>query len=220
MNIKICFLIFSLSFGFNAFADDARPVIFDSSSNVISIDFGNSTARRCALSKKLKHVVPRFNWNKTIVILTDVDFVKVRDVEACAGGSVEPSRIPKKVGFLVDVNPEHKVYLALDLVGVSPMAFTATVARLGDTQSMLSAPGIFSDKKGDEKVKEEAFGYVDATPGRISPDGRYVSADGSMDCRSDAYPGVWDLRLKKKVTKETGCDALFEEKNESGGAGN
>ena len=195
-------------------------VTFDSSSNVISIDAGSFAAKRCALAKKLEHVAPRFNWNKNIVILTDVDFVTVRNVEACAGGSVEPSHIPKNAGFLVDVNPKHDVYLALDLVGVSPMAFTATVARLGDTQSLLSAPGIFSDKKGDEKVKEEAFGYVDATPGRISPDGRYVSADGSMDCRSDAYPGVWDLRLKKKVTKETGCDALFEEKNESGGAGN
>ena len=220
MNIRIYFLLFLLSFGLNAFADDSRPVTFDSSSNVISIDVGNSPSRRCPLSKKLKNVAPRFNWNKNIVILTDVDFVKVRDVEACAGGRVEPYHIPKKVGFLVDVNPEHDIYLALDLVGVSPMAFTATVARLGDTHSILSAPGIFSDKKGDEKVKEEAFGYVDATPGRISPDGRYVSADGSMDCRSDAYPGVWDLRLKKKITKEAGCDALFEEKSESGKTGN
>ena len=92
----------------------------------------------------------------------------------------------KKVGFLVDVNPEHKVYLALDLVGFSPMAFTATVARLGETRSILSAPGIFSDRKGDEKIKEESFGYVDANPGRISPNGRYVIADGSMDCGPDA----------------------------------
>ena len=32
--------------------------------------------------------------------------------------------------------------------------------------------------------------------------------------------GVWDLGLKKKVAKERACDALFEEKKESGSAGN
>jgi hypothetical protein len=219
LNIKVCISAFLLLFGSNVLADAAGSVKFDSTSNIVLIDSGNSIVKRCALSKTLKHVAPRFNWNKTIIILTNVDFVAVRDVEACFRGSVDPSHIPKEVGFLVDVNAEHKIYLSLDLVGVSPMAFTATVARLGETHSILDAPGIFNEKKGDEKIKEESFGYVETNPGRISPNGRFVSADGSMDCRPDAYPGVWDLILKKKVINETGCDALFKNGNLSGSGG-
>lgn len=211
--------MFLLLFGVNAFADATGSVKFDASSNIISIESGSSIGKRCTLSKTLKHVVPHFNWNKTIIILTDVDFVAVRDVEACSRGRVNPLQIPKKVGFLVDVNLEHKVYLALDIVGVSPMTFTATVARLGETRSILSAPGIYSDKKTDEKIKEESFVYVEDDPGRISPNGRFVSADGSMDCRPDTYPGVWDLTLKKNVTNESGCDALFKNENQPRGVG-
>lgn len=128
---------------------------------------------------------------------------------ALADGRVEPSHIPGKVGFVVDVNSKRKIYLALDLVGVSPMAFTATVAKLGEIRSILNAPGIFSEEKGGQKIKEEAFGYIESTPGRISQGGRYVSADGSMDCRAEAYPGVWDLILKKNIKRQDGCESLF-----------
>jgi len=213
--MKICVLVFLLLFSLNTYSAVAESVTFDSSSNIVSIKSGSSTERRCALFKELKDVAPRFNWNKTIVILTDVDFVTTRDVEVCSHGSVDPSHIPHKVGFLVDVNPEYKVYLALDVAGVSPMTFIATVARLGETRSMLSVPGVFSDRKADEKIKEESFSYVETNSGRISPNGRYVSADGSMSCGPDAYPGVWDLLLKKNVISEARCDTLFEDKNPS-----
>lgn len=74
---------------------------------------------------------------------------------ALADGRVEPSHIPGKVGFVVDVNPKRKIYLALDLVGVSPMAFTATVAKLGEIRSILNAPGIFSEEKGGKKSRRK-----------------------------------------------------------------
>lgn len=192
------------------FAGEDESVVFDPKANAVVVNINSGSAKRCVLSTRLEHVVPRLNWNKRIIILTDIDFVSVHDIQTCAGGNATPSHIPRKVGFVVDVNPEHNVYLALDLVGVSPMAFTATIARLGETHSILSAPGIYSQKISDEKVKEESFGYVDATPGRISRNGRYVSADGSMDCRPDAYPGVWDLKLRRKITRESGCDGLFD----------
>ena len=115
----------------------------------------------------------------------------------------------------MDVNPEHEIYLALDFVGTSPMTFSATVARLNKTSSVLNAPGILSSDKSEERIKEESFGYVEAIPGRISPNGRYVSADGSMSCGPNAYPGVWDLLSKKNVINEKGCDALFEKKSAS-----
>lgn len=203
------FLCLAASF---ACADDPVSVKFNPSTQAIAIDVGGGQVKHCGLARKIEHAAPHFNWNKKVVILTDVDFVRVRDVQVCSGGSVVPSHIPQKVGFLVDVNQEHNVYLALDLVGVTPMAFTATVARLGETRSVLSAPGIYSEKKGDEKMKEEAFSHVMSTPGRISPDGRYVSADGTMDCRAGSYPGVWDLTLKKPVTRDDGCEELFPEK--------
>lgn len=191
-------------------ADPAPTVAFDPSTNVVSVDVGGKNASRCSLSQKLAHVAPRFNWNKSVIILTDIDFVTVQDIQTCAGGRVRSSRIPKTVGFLVDVNPRYGIYLALDIEAVSPMAFSATVARLGATHSVLDAPGIFNREKGEERVKEEAFGYADSTPGRISSNGRYVSADGTMDCTSNAYPGVWDLLLRKNVISEEGCDDLFD----------
>jgi hypothetical protein len=195
-------------------------VAFDSSTNSVSVHAGGRAASRCFLSKKLAHVAPRFNWNKSIIILTDIDFVTLDDVQTCSGGSAQPSEIPKKVGFLVDVNPRYGIYLALDVVAVSPMAFSATVARLGTTHSLLNAPGIFSWKKSEERVKEEAFGYVESTSGRISSNGRYVSADGTMDCTSNAYPGVWDLLLRKNVISEDGCDDLFDSADGPGGTRN
>lgn len=210
MNIKKLIFPFFLFFACNAFADNAATVAFDSSTNVVSINVNGANVGRCALSEKLAHVAPRFNWNKRIIILTAVDFISVRDIKNCDRGSVEPSHIPKKVGFLVDVNPKYNIYLALDFVGVSPMAFTATVSRLGERRSVLNLPGIFSQEKGDKKVMEESFGYLESTPGRISPDGRYVSADGTMDCGPNAYPGVWDLLLRKKVTRDDGCATLFD----------
>lgn len=129
---------------------------------------------------------------------------------ALADGRVEPSHIPGKVGFVVDVNPKRKIYLALDLVGVSPMAFTATVAKLGEIRSILNAPGIFSEEKGGAKNQGGSLWlYRVDPPGRISQGGRYVSADGSMDCRAEAYPGVWDLILKKNIKRQDGCESLF-----------
>lgn len=199
-----------LSITLRAVANPVTAVAFDASTNAVSVDGGGQGVSRCILSKKLTHVAPRFNWNKSIIILTDVDFVTVDDVRTCFGGSVQPSKIPAKVGFLVDVNPRYEIYLALDVVAVSPMAFSATVARLGATRSVLNAPGIFSWGKGEEQVKKEAFGYSDSTPGRISPNGRYVSADGMMDCSPNAYPGVWDLLLRKNVVSEDRCDDLFD----------
>lgn len=69
--------------------------------------------------------------------------------------------------------------------------------------------GSLVKKRGGQKIKEEAFGYIESTPGRISQGGRYVSADGSMDCRAEAYPGVWDLILKKNIKRQDGCESLF-----------
>lgn len=30
-----------------------------------------------------------------------------------------------------------------------------------------------------------------------------------MDCRAEAYPGVWDLILKKNIKRQDGCESLF-----------
>src|SRR5690349_20392669 len=131
---------------FGAFAGENKSVAFDPVANAVVINIDNASEKRCVLSTRLEHVVPRLNWNKKIIILTDIDFVRVNHVNTWAGGSATPMHSPRKVGFVVDVNPEHNVYLALDLVGVSPMAFTATIARLGETHSILSAPGIYNAK--------------------------------------------------------------------------
>ena len=55
----------------------------------------------------MEHADPHFNWNKKVVILTGVDFVRIHGVQGCPRGNTVPSHIPQKVGFLIDVNTEH-----------------------------------------------------------------------------------------------------------------
>lgn len=114
------------------------------------------------------------------------------------------------MGFVVDVNLKKKIYLALDVVTAGTFSYAATVSNLGDRRPLANFPGMYNPEKSMEKIQEEGFGYDESSLGRISPNGRYVSADGSMACDISAHPGVWDLQRKQKVVRADGCEKLFD----------
>ncbi|MGF6244193.1 hypothetical protein P3T42_005958 [Paraburkholderia sp. GAS38] len=203
------FSLLACASSISAHADQLASVKYVDSSHSVALIDANNSATQCALDRQIKNISPHLNWNKQVILLSDVDYVSVADVLACRGGKVSASRIPARVGFVVDVNLKRNIYLSLDAVSAGPLTFAATVARLGKTTPLADFQGMYMPEKRFEKIQEEGFDYDDSMPGRISPDGRYVSANGSMDCTDDSYPGIWDLQTRKKVVRPDGCEQLF-----------
>jgi hypothetical protein len=135
------------------------------------------------------------------VIISSRDYVLISELQTCEPNKkVKINSIDKDVGFLVDVNVEHSIYLALDAISTAPLSFLATVAKIGSRQNLVSLPGVYKRNKSLKQLQRFGFTYDEAiAAGRISPDGRYVSPAGEPDCRNVAYPGVWDLAENRRV---------------------
>jgi hypothetical protein len=191
------------------FAQTPDAVRYFPANGMLLITKADHTEAQCRLNTQLENATPVFNWNKTIVTLGNVEYVSVRSVTRCAGGVVQIERIPDKAGTVTDVNVASGLYLSVAVANSSPLTYTALVAKLGSREPVASFPGMYSAAKSSSDVLKESFTYVDSRPGRISPDGRYVSVDGSMRCTPEVYPGVWDLKRKQKVVRENGCESLF-----------
>jgi hypothetical protein len=196
---------------FSVHAHEFESVRYVATSSTVVLADAQHAERQCRVEPKVEDSAALFNWDKTIVILGSREYVPVDALVACNGGVVTVEHIPAKVGAVADVNVAKNLYLALDLVSVSPYSYTATVAHLGSTRPIADFPGMYGATKGRSRIEKEAFIYDESTPARISPDGRYVSVDGSMQCGVDSYPGVWDLGRKQKVVRGDGCESLFEE---------
>jgi hypothetical protein len=194
-----------------AYAAEFDAVVYTGVTNTLVLKRSDGVSSKCRLARKLKGVEPKFNWSQDVVILTSTDYVGVADVLGCLGGSVSPSSVPQGVGFVVDVNLRKKLYLALDVVTAGTISYAATVAKLGSDRPIGNFPGEYARGKSMEKLQEEGFGYDDSAPGRISRDGRYVSADGSMECAIYSHPGIWDLQTGKTVVRDDGCKSLFKQ---------
>lgn len=190
-------------------ADEYVSVQYDAPDSVIVLNKTDGTSQQCVLTRKLEDAAPKFNWNQRVILLNNTDYVSVDAIQQCAGGKASPSSIPEHVGFVVDVNLEKKLYLSLDFVSVGVVTYAATVAKLGSKRPLGNFPGEYTVRKSVARLQEEGITYMDSSPGRISVDGRYVSADGSMECATYSHPGVWDLRTGKRVIRTDGCENLF-----------
>jgi hypothetical protein len=192
-----------------AYAQAPDSVQYAAATGTLVITNADHTQKQCRINTELESATPVFNWNKTIVTLGNVEYVSVASVINCVGGIAPIQRIPDNAGTVTDVNIASGLYLSVAVVNSSPLTYTALVAKLGSRQPVANFPGMYSTAKSTSRVLKESFTYLDSRPGRISPDGRYVSADGSMRCTPEAYPGVWDLKRKQKVVRENGCESLF-----------
>ncbi|WP_253556591.1 hypothetical protein [Robbsia andropogonis] len=204
--------LFAMPYLFCTFANAEKLsyIEYESGSGLIEMDSNGSFAQRCKITGVQGTIDPFYNWDKSLIILDEVSFVSVQDVIECRRGRVQASHIPARAGFVVDVNLKKGIYLSYDLVGVSPPGYIARVAQLKGTRPLASFRGMYSGKKSMERMRREALRYDRDSLGRISPDGRYVSAGGDMRCGKFSYPGVWDLKTKKKLVKDrTDCAPLF-----------
>lgn len=193
----------------HAQAQTLDSVRYVRTTGMLVLTSADHTERQCRVDTEVRDVTPVFNWNKTIVTLGNVEYVSVASVINCTGGVAPIERIPEKAGTVKDVNVAKGLYLSVAVVSSSPLTYTALVAKLGSRQPVADLPGMYSATKSMSRVLKESFTYLDSRPGRISADGRYVSADGSMRCTPEAYPGVWDLKRKQKVVRKDGCESLF-----------
>ncbi|GLS05363.1 hypothetical protein GCM10007860_25150 [Chitiniphilus shinanonensis] len=149
------------------------------------------------------------------VILSEREYVPVRGLVQCKEQvPVVVKEIPEGVGFLVDINIRKGIYLTLDFISTNPLSYLATVARIGHSKNIVSLPGAYVESADLQELQRYGFGFdPESDRPRISLSGRYVSPSGKIDCSSDAYPGVWDIKKKIKVTisgSNSTCEQLFE----------
>lgn len=183
---------------------DAVHVVLGPEKSSITVQVVGAAHRRCKLVDEFEKA--QLSHVGSAVIVSDVAYIPMSRLRRCGIWPVAANKIPSELGFLVDVNISAGIYLSLEVVGTSPFAFVATVASLESTKSIVSLPGARAPWKNIGVLREQAFAFDETRSGFIARNGRYVSPGGMPDCSLNAYPGVWDLRKKKRVIL-TGADA-------------
>ena len=194
---------------------------FERETAVVTVT-GQSQLLQCVLldSKgqgKVKNM-PHFwlNYEQTAFILADVEYLAIEDLMLCSK-STKVRTVPEGAGGIADINLKHGVYVALDIVSDRPSQYLATVAKIDSIKPLILLPGAYYSQQSINKLRRYAFTYSDQA--KISPDGRYVAVNGSIDCQSAATVGVWDLLTKKRVILKPKsekddvvqrCQALFD----------
>lgn len=170
----------------------------------------NGQSHVCPLDKPPRYAVESFD--KSAVILSEREYVPVELLVNCnTTPPIHVSSIPDRVGFLSDINLSKGLYVSLDFVNVQPFLYLATVSHLHSSKNLVTLNGSYVRKRKLPQLRKHAFGGTDeAGSSIISPDGRFVAPTGEMNCRDDAYPGVWDIAKNKRVTTDdNSCSALF-----------
>ncbi|WP_157382014.1 hypothetical protein [Burkholderia ubonensis] len=171
----------------------------------------SGVTRSCTLDTKPIYAVA--SYDRSAVIVSERGYVKKNDLDNCrAGIPVRVQFIPRRVGFLSDINLRKNIYVALDFFNARPFLYLATVAHVGSSRNIVMLNGACISGKPLSQLKVHAFNAGgEAGASLISPDGRYVAPDGVVSCTDDAFPGVWDIENNKKVVlNKNSCSALFD----------
>lgn len=187
-----------------------EPVFADESYEVIGSSLRLDTGHVCLLDKSPRFAVE--SYDKSAVMVSETGYVLRQDLLHCQGEhAIHVFSIPSNVGVLSDINISKGIYVALDFISTQPMAYLATVARVGSSRNIVSIDGAYLAGKKLRDLQKFGFGSSgDAGTSIISPDGRFVAPDGQIDCAEDAYPGVWDIRRNRRVkATDNACNALF-----------
>jgi hypothetical protein len=176
---------------------------------------GRTESGPCLLPKTYKS--PKLSFDKSAVILSDREYFGINSIKLCKQQPIRVNRIKSGVGTLIDINIPANLFLALDVISTSPLSFLATVAHLKSSRNLIDLPGAYVSNRNLKALQEQGFSYnAEFSQPRISISGRYVTPSGEVDCSENAYPGVWDLRDKKRVVfqnpisdAQAKCEALF-----------
>ena len=177
---------------------------------------GSVNSGSCRLSTRAWRA--RLSFDGLTLFVSENGYVPVQELRTCGAAPVQVLTTPAVAGLLEDVNTFKSLYVGLLPVSTQPISYLAVVGRIGSTKNLSSLPGAYLDSLTKRGRQQRAFVYADeAGPfAKISLDGRYVSVNGKLDCSRDAYPGIWDLPLHRKVVlkgnpqeQELACQQLF-----------
>jgi hypothetical protein len=187
-----------------------------------SIEFlsaeGETLIKRCQLKESITQA--KLSFDQSAVIVSANGYIPTERLLECDQSPLVISKVSAIAGMLVDINVKKRVFVSLSVVSTQPMSYLATVSRIGATKSVISLPGAYVARDSALKQRRQAFVYSDdgGPAAKISLNGRYVAANGSIDCAADAYPGVWDIQRNRKVIiieelapRNKKCEALFTE---------
>jgi hypothetical protein len=174
------------------------------------------------------------NWQKTmssgagiisltsdkvgVLIAPGNKYLKVNDIKFCHGKSLQFYDIPfidSKIASVVDVNFKEELILALVVIDAHFRTYQAIISTFNGEENILSGKGFWQDLSSGEHDVDDSFStgksiYI----GKISLDGKYV-APYDVDCTTNSFPGVWDIKKKVKVIfkndidNQRKCNSLF-----------
>ena len=186
--------------------------------NEIAVRGTDGKNKNCKLNGKASRAI--LSFDQTALIISENGYLKITDLQNCNENMKIPIKfIPRRTGTLVDFNSLTNTDISLIFVAVQPLSYVAYIGKLGVDKNLVNLPGTFGKNKKIQKMQQEAFPYSDdfAYRPKISPNGRYATPDGDVDCSPQSYPGVWDIEKNKKVifsqtsTSAVECEALFDE---------
>ncbi|MEX3937454.1 hypothetical protein AB4Y32_37970 [Paraburkholderia phymatum] len=157
-------------------------------------------------------VYAKESYDRSALILSQRNYVKADRLKNCKPNeTVVVSSIPDHVGFLSDINLAKGIYVSLDLISVTPASYLAMVARVGTKRNLVTLNGVYLKGRPLKYLSKYGFDSDgEAGASIISQDGRYVAPNGKVSCVLDAYPGVWNIKLNRRVvTDEVTCNGLF-----------
>jgi hypothetical protein len=192
----------------------SAETVYEVSNDFIRITDGNNS-HTCKLDERPLYAVE--SYDETAIIISERGYIKRQQLNNCEDSIVHVSSIPEGVGFLSDINIGKDIYISLDLIGVRPPRYLATIARIGSDNSLVSIHGVYKRRVGISRLRKYGFPSLgQAGASTISIDGAYVAPNGVIDCSDVAYPGVWDIRRNGRVTTdEKSCAKLFMKHGEN-----
>ncbi|MTH48542.1 hypothetical protein [Intestinirhabdus alba] len=169
------------------------------------------------------------NWSKPpstgtgIISLTSDDtglliypgnqYIKIKELLACNYGSVKLYDIPYPEdlpGVVIDVNFNKKILMSLIVTDAQASLYQTVVSYFNGNKNIFSGKGFwdeFSDEEGDSFYVDLDDFYI----GKISSNGEYISPS-FLDCSPSSFPGVWNIKSRKKVVFQDKADSIIENK--------
>lgn len=153
-------------------------------------------------------VISITNDQKALLIYPTNKYILISELIRCNFSGVLLHKIPQsddRLDTIIDINFKRKLTLLVALDDVRELTYTAILSTFDSNKNIISGPGFF-----DLKNKPAAFGIGNSFyVGKISLDGKYVHPY-DLDCAFDSFPGVWNIKAKKKVIfpKSLGDDEI------------
>ncbi|MDE1713612.1 hypothetical protein PWG14_13650 (plasmid) [Chromobacterium amazonense] len=158
---------------------------------------------------------PRLSNDGEYVILSEHDYIDKNELTSCTN-KIKAQSIKS---FLFDINKSKGLVLSADIYSATPDGYLAELYDIKTKKDVIQAKGFFDKKMPAKNQLENVFSLT--SNGIISKDGKYVSVNGDPDCTGDSYPGVYNLKTRKLVNRNTlgeldgdaldaACKKLFE----------